>query len=178
VGPCPEGAPDAGDPCTPPPETGGALRIACEYGSDPHCTTTAQCESTSAGDAGTWNISPPDPSCEGNPVGCPATFGLDGSSGCPVDGACTYPEGRCSCVVCERSSVLGRVWVCAAWPMPDGCPEPRPRSGTPCVGDGGLCGYGPECCGQVNVGPAMQCVDGYWEEFYGECPCVASVCPP
>ncbi len=143
--------------------------------------------------SGTWQVySPEEPLCKGNPPDCPAAFdpdaGANGPIPCPTQNSCWYPQGSCACASCagpggncgtrnlcggdagpsrgaDGGVTGGSTWLCEPWPVPGGCPEPRPRLGTPCHADPNLmCGYGPLCCGQVpNPQPVMQCIGGFWD---------------
>lgn len=174
---CPASLPQAGSTCTPdlPPRGGVWL---CEYGSDPHCTTVAQCSATSASGPYQWTLTEPDPSCAGNPPACPASFGaLANGAACPGAQSCTYPEGRCSCAPCASGAGgQGTEWECEAWQTPAGCPEPRPLLGTACDTEGQECGYGAACCGSVSTEPAMVCNGGYWSVVPVGCDCAATLC--
>lgn len=166
---CPAAIPTSGAACTrgdpPPASTDSSSEVVswvCEYGDDPHCDTYAECISSRSF---AWLVSLPDPSCAGNPPACPAVFGADAGAGgaCPIQGSCTYPEGRCSCTPCsELDAGEGTVWACAVWETPKGCPEPRPLLGSACASEGLECDYGGSCCAIVDVGPDMLCTGGYW----------------
>ncbi len=161
---CPEALPEAGAPCSRGPSSPGmAPFTACEYGSDPHCTTIAECGGYE------WTILPPATSCSGNPVACPATMDAGSGSTCPLDDNCTYPDGRCSCIPCVATVCgpscehkdSGTEWYCKPWDEPPGCPNPRPLLGTACGDAGQYCG-GSWDFGQV-------CSGGYWGVPNGGC---------
>jgi hypothetical protein len=102
---------------------------------------------------------------------------LSNGSACPVTGSCTYPEGRCTCIVCPTDAgTQGTEWECARWETPAGCPEPRPSLGSACPQEGQECEYGPICCASVDIGPDMVCTDGTWQAHAGGCACVGLVC--
>jgi hypothetical protein len=178
---CPATAPLQGDPCTytsnPPLSAPYSEPQACEYGDDPHCRTVAACGPP-------WQVTPPDPSCRGNPIGCPSAFDAGAGAACPVPGSCTYDEGRCACVpchlavgVCGASCVgpdggaasSGSQWQCEAWRTWPGCPEPRPALGSPCSVEAQGCGP-PGCsCETIALDPGMTCLGGYWNTVQGGC---------
>jgi hypothetical protein len=128
---------------------------------------------------------PPDPSCSGNLPGCPTEFDSGAGGACPVQGTCAYPEGRCTCGLCNIGSVCNDTcgptidagadatpvdWQCEAWPaVTCGCPNPRPLLGTPCATEGQQCGPFPCFCDPVNVGPGMLCTGGFWGDIPGGC---------
>jgi hypothetical protein len=174
---CPPMLPESGAPCSPPPsvvDSDGPYEIfwQCEYGSDPHCRALAACFSNGA-EGDTWTVSQPDPSCAGNPPACPANFDDGVGMDCPVQGSCTYPEGRCSCVRCgvPDSGPPVPAWSCTKFDEPNGCPEPRPLLGSPCTSVGHECAYGPPCCTLIDVGPTMVCVGDYWAALNSICSC-------
>jgi hypothetical protein len=170
-GVCPTSEPADGSACTP----NGFLR--CEYGSDPHCTTIAECSGPGPNGPFTWHLTPPDPSCAGNPPQCPATYGTPANgAACPYQGTCSYPDGRCECVVCTGDGGQGHEWACDTYRMPAGCPEPRPALGTACTQEGQDCAYGPACCAIVDVGPDMVCRNGVWTTVPIGCDCAANLC--
>jgi hypothetical protein len=181
---CPTAIPEDGAACTrgaaPPASDPPSEVVAwvCEYGSDPHCNTYAQC--VSGGGGFSWLVSPPDPSCAGNPPACPEVLGADAGHGgeCPIQGSCTYSEGKCSCTSCkEEDGESGTDWICGGWQTPTGCPEPRPLLGSACASEGLECDYGGSCCAVLDLGPDMLCTGGYWaliEEKPCECP--ADIC--
>ncbi len=179
---CPATQPQNGAPCAPvwsPDATAPyAEPQACEYGANQHCRAIAECSNT-------WVVLPPDPSCNGNPVGCPETFDAGVGGQCPVQGSCTYDLGRCACVPCRASEGVcnptciepdgatpdaGSQWECEPWPtVPAGCPEPRPPLGSPCSVEGQRCG-GPGCfCTTIQVDPGMSCLGGFWNLAQGGC---------
>jgi hypothetical protein len=165
-GPCPPAPPMVGSPCDVP-------SYYCEYGSN----WWSRCDLILTCTKGAWEILNGDcPDNDGGPAGgacpadtCPATWAeaiaIDGGP-CPAF-ACQYPEGDCLCGPGNGSGCYAPTgWSCL--PAASGCPYPRPRFGTPCVGDGGICamGWGP-CCNQ-----AMGCNDGIWTGYpLGE-PCM------
>jgi hypothetical protein len=166
----------------------------CGYGSDPRCMTVATCASPDGIHNLAWYVEAPDPSCNGNPVECPAAFDAGAGGACPVQGTCTYPEGRCACGLCNMGGVCtdmcgpdidagpsidggygptgpsARDWACETWPpVAPGCPDPLPFLGTPCSAEGQTCGQFPCFCDPVDVGPGMQCTGGYWGFINGGC---------
>lgn len=94
---CPDTPPEAGASC--------ASMWPCGYGSDPRCMTVATCASPDGIHNLAWYVEAPDPSCNGNPVECPAAFDAGAGGACPVQGTCTYPEGRCACGLCNMGGV-------------------------------------------------------------------------
>jgi hypothetical protein len=167
---CPPSAPEAGAPCV--PQTLPYPFVAwCEYGSDPHCVTAARCDGTTS----TWVVTP----CNGNPSGCPSAYEPDAGGACPVQGLCNYPEGQCGCLGCGGNGVCtalcgadaspsDTIWQCAPWPVPAGCPWPRPLLGTPCSEPLSLnCYYGDDCFCALPLDPLMQCVEGTWAVYQG-----------
>ena len=165
---CPASLPSQGTPC---PRAG----LACEYGgTGDHllCSTFATCQSLGSSTSQVaWSIRAPDARCSSSQASnsslCPLTFGgLATGSACPLnlDATCVYPQGECGCVPCESGSGPGKTsteWACEAWPVPQGCPEPRPRIGTACATDGQTCFYGSPC-GVTSSLPAIGCRDGAW----------------
>ncbi|HEY6460530.1 MAG TPA: hypothetical protein VIY73_10285, partial [Polyangiaceae bacterium] len=108
-------------------------------------------------------------------AGCPATWAeaqaADAGLGeCPFT-SCIYPEGFCGCgVMCGGGGGIPRphdtMGIYACIPSSPGCPEPRPLSGTSCVGTAS-CNYGFNCgCGQM-----QECENGFWSAQQGP------VCP-
>ena len=76
-------------------------------------------------------------------------------------GTCVGPDGG------EADS--GSEWKCETWQPTPGCPEPRPRLGTPCSVEGQTCG-GPGCfCNLIVIDPGMTCLGGYWNSAQGGC---------
>jgi hypothetical protein len=161
---CPSTVPDAGAACTPEMTLPGPDIPECEYGDDPHCTTTALCLPNNEGTPIQWTVTPPDPSCSGNSAYCPSpsAFPEDGT-GCAGGTSCTYQSGRCVCLVCQDNTssgnpcgqgASGTKWSCQGWEQPSGCPEPRPLLGTSCSVPMQVCGGSPD--------PLMKCVDRYW----------------
>ena len=152
---CPTARPNAGSRCA---FSGYAD---CEYGSDPEpsCDTIVECV------AGGWTTSsePEDAGCgtTNSPL-CPAAFSDVTDQGpCAADASglagveCYYPEARCWCSL----GTAPATWQCDITTMP-GCPEPRPRIGTPCdPSDAALfCNYA-SCTGQA-------CRAGTWQFVY------------
>jgi len=127
-GPCPTLQPTVGRPCT--------TSLACEYGSDPSidCDTVMYC------DGGVWEIAyvPFDAGCgKTNSATCPATFSdMTEHAACTGNVECYYPEARCWCVPAACPGLgcpAPNAWRCDISVWPDaGCPDPRPRLGTPC----------------------------------------------
>jgi hypothetical protein len=143
---CPTSRPAAGAPCA------LAAFTDCEFGSDPelHCDTLMGCAD------GGWVVtsSPEDAGCAtNNSALCPATFSAITQEGlCTVDAGglagveCYYPEARCACTL----STAPATWLCDTAETP-GCPDPRPRIGSPCEASDAapLCDYGgcwPQTC--------------------------------
>jgi hypothetical protein len=150
---CPTSLPRAGARCA------LSLYSACEYGSDPEpeCDWFAGCVD------GGWTLSgPEDAGCETtNSPSCPATLSeITPEGACAVDASalagveCYYPEARCWC----SQGTFPATWQCDLTMTP-GCPEPRPRIGTPCDASDAalLCRY-PLCLAQV-------CRSGSWENY-------------
>jgi hypothetical protein len=89
---CPATLPEAGTPC--------AVPWACEYGSDPNCTSIAWCGRTEPQGTYTyWSISPPGSLCSGNPAACLSAFDPDAGGPCAAGTWCLFPEGFCGCGV-------------------------------------------------------------------------------
>jgi hypothetical protein len=182
---CPYSMPEAGAACDHAPSF-------CEYGADPHCTTVFSClPDCNYCTSGTWIVSyPPDPSCAGNPAGCPTQFGVGVGQACPVQGSCTYAEGRCACLSCAiypaslsttcnacgvfeagltgPDADAGNEWFCDLWPVGPGCPQPRPYLGTACDMFG-YCGGGWPICPSVPSDPEEFCggPGGFWGSSTG-----------
>jgi hypothetical protein len=178
--PCPATLPEAGAACESP-------STFCEYGSDPHCASTALCVNA-------WTVGAPEPSCAGNPSQCPASMSeATNDTPCPVVGVtCTYPLGRGFCVPCtaapssdagadasmtDASSQAGGEWTFGTWPTPAGCPTPEPLAGTPCATDQEECDYGYNPCGP-SLGDNLVCTNGYWKSqpLNGACDGGQTVC--
>jgi hypothetical protein len=171
---CPSSAPADGSPCS------AGFGFTCEYGADPHCTKIAACASDGQSGTFTWFVTSSDSSCNGNPPECPKSFAaVKNDSACPIaNDSCTYPEGRCACDSCASDSPNGgtQQWKCETWETPVGCPEPRPLFGTSCSNEGQECDYGPACCDDANIGPAMTCAGGYWTDSAEGCECGVALC--
>ena len=123
----------------------------CEYGSSPNpeCNEIETCESN-----GLWSYPPPGVACI--PGTCPATYAdvPQGKQCTPQGLDCSYTEGQCNCSSTLPASGPYPVWQCST--PAAGCPEPRPRIGSP-AGDGnGLprvtrrekAGHGPHTLGR------------------------------
>ena len=132
--------------------TGSVYQIvhACEYGGNPRCAAYATCASSPSP---SWWVIPPDPSCSGNAVGCPAAIEATADAGlagwtwtpgalepapasqpsCMPGSSCTYDVGRC---ICSR-----------------------------CGGGGDICAS--NACGTLDAGTVWSCFD--WQETQG-CP--------
>jgi hypothetical protein len=121
---CPELAPPAGTKCTP-----AAVGAYCEYGAawwSIACNTVMYCETTDGAwinrnPSGTSCFPAPGPNCNTcpeNPSGLSGTCSTPGLS-------CYYGEGT-SCTCSEQRAA----WECFP---PGGCPNARPRVGSPCV---------------------------------------------
>jgi hypothetical protein len=154
---CPTSRPPTGRPC--------GTSLTCEYGSDPEvsCDTLLGCLD------GGWSITsePEEAGCgRTNSASCPATFSaITEGTPCSAYGTeCYFPEARCWCDTGLGGMPLA--WDCdiattqtdSGFFIPDGgCPEPRPRLGTPCsASDVGLsCEYGNSCW-------ALRCPSGAW----------------
>jgi hypothetical protein len=172
---CPTSVPADGSPCS------AGFGFTCEYGADPHCTKIAACASDGQSGTFTWFVTSSDSSCSGNPAECPKSFGAaKNESPCAnTDDSCTYSEGRCGCVSCESNESPNggmQQWVCETWETPTACPEPRPLLGTSCSSEGQECDYGPSCCDEANIGPAMLCTGGYWTDAEVGCECGVELC--
>jgi hypothetical protein len=163
--PCPASAPAGGTPCT-------TLGLTCEYGTDPDraCNTVAACAHS-----GAWSVTAaePAPACPtpAHSGSCPATYGAVpvGSACASTDLACAYPEGRCECLVPLSGPPHvggGSFWACD---QPGaGCPQPRPRLGSPCTAPASAaCDYGG--CSLPN-GVSLVCQQGVWTEGPKACP--------
>jgi hypothetical protein len=164
---CPATLPASGSACSAPGEV-------CEYGSSwwLQCNRVAECRAASAGFA--WYVQSDGTACTWLDSGgaCPPTWeaatAVDAAVGmCPFV-SCVYPEGFCGCGIgCGGAGGAPKApapldvpgsFVCI--PAMQGCPEPRPLSGTRCAGTTG-CSYGFACgCGQDQV-----CMGGRWQAF-------------
>jgi hypothetical protein len=58
-------------------------------------------------------------------------------------------------------------WYCQS-PGTGGCPQPRPRLGSPCTSSGYSCDYGGGCT--IQGGTAQVCTNGVWTETFEACP--------
>jgi len=151
---CPATQPAVGAPCS-------QESLECEYGTSqyPGCDAIVQCSSgywgTEFGPAGYCPTGP-------NPEGCPASPDdvNDGGATCSTAGlTCHYALGQCYC-----GSLFGPLpqpedggtynWSCDD-PGP-GCPQPRPRVGSPCTQEGQSCEY-------FACDWAQQCTGGLWQ---------------
>jgi hypothetical protein len=152
---CPPSPPEAGTPCSVPEE-------GCEYGT----SFAIWCDQVMRCTFGTWKTEFTGDGCPFEDGGaCPATFSealaLEAGVGsCPAFD-CQYPEGFCECLTgCGGGALLPALptgdWQCRA--RSAGCPSPRPRVGTPCETDAGVCMYGWAC----SCGETLQCEDGVW----------------
>jgi hypothetical protein len=159
-GACPADVPTDGASCA-------SVDLYCEYGgTGPEllCSTTAHCNTN-----GKWSVIVPGKECipsqAQNPSDCPSSFtGLPTGSACPNDNfatRCVYPEGMCGCLPCMGDGAMAKEWACQTYPTPDGCPEPRPRVGTPCTQEGKSCSYGGICDVTGSI-PILQCQNGAW----------------
>ncbi len=172
---CPTQTPAAGDPCNPQPAP-----LECEYGGDAlgQCTTVAKC--VLQPDATFAFAIAPAVGCAPNPAGCPASYALAFATAGPDAGACTgttacsYPEGVCGC----GSTSSASAWTCRARgdvspESPDGgaCPAQRPLLGDGCAVDEWVCNYASPCAPDLSLGPALACINGYWEELDGVTSC-------
>jgi hypothetical protein len=157
------GSVDAGTPvCPASPPTGGSacsdVGLECEYGSSPSvaCDEVAKCEASG------WTLT--EGSCP--PPTCPATYAdVPQGKACTPEGLdCAYALGECNCSHPELVTVgQGPVWECST--PAKGCPEFRPRLGTPCSQPALECDYG-YCTG----GDAVECLDGTWHREETACP--------
>jgi hypothetical protein len=152
---CPAAQPAVGAPCS-------HESLECEYGTSqyPGCDAIVQCSAgfwgTAFGPAGFCPTGP-------NPDGCPASMNdvSDGGVTCGTPGqTCHYALGQCYC-----GDVFGPpiepvdggppvTWSCDD-PGP-GCPQPRPRVGSPCTQEGQSCQY-------LACDWAQQCTGGLWQ---------------
>jgi hypothetical protein len=152
-GGCPASLPTAGAACAP-------SGVRCEYGNDPNpqCNVVVTCQ----GSAG-WSAPPPGVHC--TPGTCPASYAdVPQGKDCTPQGLdCAYPQGQCNCAGTLPVSGPNPVWQCST--PASGCPEPRPREGSPCTSAGQTCDYG-ACTGGVE----LQCSDGYWQVSVVPCP--------
>jgi hypothetical protein len=163
-GSCPSELPTDKTPCD-------VLDLACEYGgTGDHllCSTIAYCYSVPGG-GNQWYVKPPWSGCIAsqaqNPIGCPPSFTtLPVGATCPREPAtqCIYDQGVCGCITCfADGGARSTEWACNEWPAPRGCPERRPRVGSPCTNEGDTCPYAIMC--SVNDGePPMECKNGRW----------------
>jgi hypothetical protein len=171
---CPTSPPGNGVRC---PDPG----LVCAYGDDPtlDCNLVATCGS------GVWQVSMRGgPTCPTkNPSGCAATKNQtrQGDTCTAIEGTCKYPNGECACrVSCGPASTLPSpppppcdagtppTWTCSSTPQ-HGCPETRPRLGSPCVPtdppDLG-CKYDLQGC----IAGSLACVNGAWQLKHDPCP--------
>lgn len=173
-GSCPAALPAARTACTTP-------GLACEYGGEGDhllCSVVVNC-----GQDHTWYSSASGAPCVGsqaeNPSACPSSFtALGRGAACPtdLDARCVYPEGTCACQTCSGGDGgLTRAWACETWPDPAGCPEPRPRIGSPCTNEGQECSYG-SICGVVSGVPLLDCRDGVWKRAAIAADCALPKC--
>jgi hypothetical protein len=151
---CPAIQPAVGAPCT-------QESLQCEYGASqyPGCDAIMQCSAgfwgTGYGPAGYCPTGP-------NPDVCPASMNdvSDGGATCSTPGlTCHYSLGGCYC-----GDIFGPpqpqqdggtyTWSCDN-PGP-GCPQPRPRVGSPCTQEGQSCQY-------LTCAWAQQCTGGLWQ---------------
>jgi hypothetical protein len=174
---CGEVLPEAGTRCAPTVSPIGEV-LACEYGVDSRCTSTAFCCSTcGAGYSPVWQINDPDPSCDRTLNWCPTAFGDPARAACGPQTTCMFPEGRCICNVClTDAGVLDTQMKCDPWNIPGGCPTVRPLLGTRCDVEGQHCDYSSPCCDGVDTGPAMDCHQGFWYAIAQACNCYPPPC--
>jgi hypothetical protein len=175
---CHDALPEAGTPCTPSQSPVGQV-LACEYGSDTRCTSTAYCCSSCGSTFNAvWQINDPDPSCDGNHLGwCPTNYGEPARAACGPMTTCMFPEGRCICNLClTDAGVLATQMKCDPWITPAGCPQVRPLLGTRCDVEGQECDYSAACCDQVDTGPNMKCNGGFWYAIARDCSCEPPQC--
>jgi hypothetical protein len=171
-GNCPANLPTANAPCDAP-------GLACEYGgTGDHllCSTIANCQPAAGGNQ--WFVTAPQAGCVAsqaqNPIGCPPSFTtLPTGATCPREAVngCVYTEGVCGCIPCMADGGASSTeWACEAWPAPPGCPEPRPRIGSPCTNEGQSCMY-TSVCGVNDGEPALGCQNGRWvqQAFGADC---------
>jgi hypothetical protein len=159
---CPAASPGQGGAC-------GPQGLTCEWGSSP----LLECDVVGTCNGGRWEVTTVGPGeCGPPPTGtCPSSFAaVPRGTHCSPDGLeCTYPEGLCACAptggppVVDASAITA--WACQD-PAP-GCPQPRPRLGTPCSQDGQQCDYG--AC-TIPGGTAEACQGGLWVESAVHCP--------
>ena len=162
---CPKIAPADGTACSKP-------GLECEYGSDPNieCNTVARCQgsywSTAASRGGECPTPPP------GSKSCASTYAqVPVGEACPYQGLeCGYPEGYCVCTEPfsgppRLDASNSQVWVCDT--PSQGCPSPRPRTGSACSAQGQYCDYG-GC--SLPGGVVMQCESGIWTEQQIACP--------
>ena len=129
----------------------------CEYGTSPNpqCDVSVYCHN------GTWSVD--HTYCP--PGTCLTTYAdVPQGQACMPNGLdCAYAQGQCNC---SASSPAGPgpnpTWQCF---QPQGCPEPRPRIGSPCTQPGQSCDYG-ACAGGVSE----SCTGGYWQQQAVACP--------
>ncbi|MGO8993775.1 MAG: hypothetical protein ACLQVI_10640 [Polyangiaceae bacterium] len=149
-------------PSSPPSEGAACPRIGleCEYGdsANPSCNEIVDCESSG------WDLPSIGQTC---PAGtCPATYAdvSQGKSCSPAGLDCPYAQGECNCSNTPIATPTP-VWQCST--PAAGCPEPRPRIGSPCTQtqSGLSCDYG-ACTG----GAAVQCENGIWNQVNEPCP--------
>jgi hypothetical protein len=151
---CPATQPAAGAPCT-------HESLQCEYGASqyPGCDAIVQCSAgywgTAFGPAGYCPTGP-------NPEGCPAAMGDvdDGGAACTTQGlTCHYALGQCYCGYTFGPPQYQPDGGTYTWSCDDpgpGCPQPRPRVGSPCTQEGQSCEY-------FTCDWAQQCTGGLWQ---------------
>jgi hypothetical protein len=165
AGPCPESVPTPGSACS-------REGLECEYGTSqyPGCDIVVQCSS------GAWQNQSFGGNCPSgpNPAGCPASMSdvHPGAVCNPQVGACHYPLGQCYCgqffgppVPALDGGVPEQTWTCDD-PGP-GCPQPRPRLGTPCTAEGQSCMY-------LTCDFGQQCTGGLWQGQFVGCAAAGS----
>jgi hypothetical protein len=157
------GTPDWASLCTdfPSPDASTCPEpgLTCEYGSSPNplCNTLALCAS------GGWETTEPTPACAYG--ACPASYAaVQQSATCPADPfSCSYPQGQCNCNLTSNGANPRLVWSCTT--PAAGCPEPRPRLGSPCSQPNLSCDYG-ACSGGIK----QICVNDIWVPVESSCP--------
>lgn len=177
-GECPTAVPTAKSPCATP-------GLSCEYGgTGDHllCSTIASCQAAASG-GNQWYVNAPPSGCVAspaeNPMGCPPSYAtLPTGAACPREPAtqCVYAEGVCGCIGCMADGGgASTEWACQPWPAPSGCPEPRPRLGSPCTQEGQSCFYA-NVCGVNDGEPVMGCQNGRWVQQAFGADCAVRAC--
>jgi len=160
VAACPSSPPANGASCSEPGE------LDCEYGTDwdPLCNTIAQCWRGGPLDS-TWQLQEPAtgfpcPTPASLAAVCPPTQPPGGDCPAAASGSlCAYPSTVCGCVQLGDTPDASATWICAA--PGTGCPDARPRIGSPCQSNS----QNDDCMYAVcGIGGVTSCSSGIWRE--------------